>query len=86
MAISLHQVRIYDYVRSHGGWLTSRDIAIGAGVAPRTARAHALAFVNAGAFMRLEASPGHRYKTAPGYQSESLAVASAAFSARARHG
>jgi hypothetical protein len=60
--ISLHQLRVYEFVRSAGQWVTAGDIAAGAGVAPRTARAHALKFVLSGVFDQAEVFPAHRYR------------------------
>lgn len=60
--ISIHQSRIYEFVKSAGRWVTSREIASGADVAERTARAHALKFVRLGVFDQAEVFPAHRYR------------------------
>lgn len=60
--ISLHQVRVYNFVGKHGGWCTAQEIAEGSGVAPRTARAHSLRFVKLGVFDQAEVFPAHRYR------------------------
>ena len=60
--ISIHEVRVFDFVSKSGAWVTTQEIAAGAGVAPRTARAHALRFVEAGIFEQAEVFPGNRYR------------------------
>ena len=63
--VSLHQVKVYLAVKAAGAsWLTANDIATAAGVAPRTARAHALKLVNLGIFDQAEVLPAHRYRLA----------------------
>jgi DNA-binding IclR family transcriptional regulator len=61
--LSQHQLRVFEYVKAAGGkWVTANDIALGAKVAPRTARAHALALVKLGIFDQAEVFPAHRYR------------------------
>jgi len=60
--VSLHQVKVYEFVREHGGWVTSHEIARGAGIAARTARAYALGLVKLGLFDQAQVFPGHRYR------------------------
>jgi hypothetical protein len=60
--ISLHQVKVYEFALSSRGWVTAKEIAAGAGVAQRTARAHALKFVQLGVFDQAELFPAHRYQ------------------------
>lgn len=60
--ISLHQLRIFEFVKEHSGWLTARDIAKGSGVAERTARHHATQLVQLGIFDSAEVFPAHRYR------------------------
>lgn len=60
--ISIHQIKVVEFVRENGGWVTSKEIAAGAGVAERTARHHALALVNLGIFDQAEVFPAHRYR------------------------
>jgi hypothetical protein len=62
--ISAHMCRVFAYVKESGGWVTSQQIAKGARVAPRTARAHALRLVRAGLFDQAEVFPSHRYRLA----------------------
>jgi len=63
--ISEHLVRVYEYVKEGKQWVTTAGIADCAGVAPRTARAHALKLVQAGIFDQMELYPGHRYNLSP---------------------
>lgn len=61
--ISLHEVKAYLALKSPGtSWLTAREIAKHAGIAERTARAHALKFVRLGLADQAELHPGHRYR------------------------
>jgi predicted ArsR family transcriptional regulator len=60
--ISLHLVKVYEAVKSSGGWMTAREIADRSGVAGRTARAHAARLVALGVFDQAEVFPGHRYR------------------------
>jgi hypothetical protein len=60
--ISLHQARIYAFLKSTSAWVTAREIAVGAHVAGRTARAHALNLVKLLILDQAEVFPGHRYR------------------------
>jgi hypothetical protein len=60
--ISEHLYRIYAFVRDAEKWVTAKDIAKGAQVGDRTARAHALKLVKSGVFDQAEIFPGHRYR------------------------
>ena len=60
--ISLHLVRVFELAKAHPGWLTAKEIADRAGVAGRTARAHAAKLVQLGIFDVAEVFPGHRYR------------------------
>lgn len=60
--ISLHQARIYRFLRGETGWVTARQIAAGADVAVRTARLHALRFVRLMIADEVAVSPEHRYR------------------------
>jgi len=63
--VSLHQIKVYLAVKASGNdWITAKDIAERASVAPRTARAHALKLVNLGIFDKAEVFPAHRYRLA----------------------
>jgi hypothetical protein len=62
--VSEHLFRVFYFVKTLGGWASAADIAKGASVAPRTARAHALRLVRAGVFEQAEVFPSHRYKLA----------------------
>lgn len=60
--VSLHQVRIYLYVKTAPGWVTTNDIAEHAAVAARTARCHAKKLTELGIFDVAELFPAHRYR------------------------
>jgi hypothetical protein len=60
--ISLHQIKVLEFVKSKDQWVTANEIAKGSGVAPRTARHHALLFVKLGIFDQAEVFPAHRYR------------------------
>lgn len=60
--ISLHQLKVFEFVRDSGRWVTSAEIQDGAGVAARTARLHALNLVKLGLFDQAEVFPGRRYR------------------------
>jgi hypothetical protein len=62
--VSPHLLAVYDFVRSRQGWASSGDIATGAGVAPRTARAHARLLSEQGVFDVAQSFPGNRYRLA----------------------
>ena len=63
--ISLHQVRVFQFLSGSNGWCTAIDVAAGSNVAKRTARAHLLKFVKAGVVDQAELFPGHRYRLSP---------------------
>jgi DNA-binding IclR family transcriptional regulator len=60
--ISLHLLKVFDAVKTHGGWLTNKEVAKLSGVAPRTARAHTARLVAVGLFDLAEVFPAHRYR------------------------
>ncbi len=60
--ISEHKVRVFLYLETAPGWKTSNEIAVGASVAPRTARALAKNLVSLGIFDQAEVFPGPRYR------------------------
>lgn len=62
LEISEHLVRVVAFVRERKSWVTVREIAEGARVAPRTANFHALLLVNLRLFDRREVYPGYGYK------------------------
>lgn len=62
--ISLHEVKAFLALRSASDWITSKDIAERAGIAPRTARLHALRLVRLGIVDQAEVFPAHRYRLA----------------------
>lgn len=60
--ISRHEVGIFATLQQADTWLTSRQIATQAHVAPRTARQHLLRFVQLNIIDVAEVFPGHRYR------------------------
>lgn len=61
--ISLHQIKVYLAVKAAGkNWMTAKDISDHSGVAQRTARSHALKFVNLGLFDQVDVFPANRYR------------------------
>jgi hypothetical protein len=60
--ISMHQIRVFRFVRDYGRWVSSTDIAEGAEVSPRAARHLARTLVGLGIFDQIEVYPGHRYR------------------------
>ena len=60
--VSLHEVKVYLVLKKEPAWITSKDIAKKAGVADRTARAHALRLVQLGIIDQAEVFPAHRYR------------------------
>jgi DNA-binding IclR family transcriptional regulator len=60
--VSLHQLKVYEFVRESDKWLTVKEIAAGAGVARRTAQQHAQRLVALGLFDLAEVFPAHRYR------------------------
>jgi DNA-binding IclR family transcriptional regulator len=61
--VSRHEVDVYRTLMAAGStWLSSKEIANRAAVAPRTARAHALKLVRLGVAEQAEVFPGHRYR------------------------
>jgi predicted DNA-binding transcriptional regulator len=60
--ISDHEVRIYEAVRSNGGWLTAREIAVRSDVSDRTARHHAAGLAKTGVFDVAKVFGGYRYR------------------------
>lgn len=62
--ISLHQLRVFEFVRDIGVWVTASDIQQATGVAARTARLHARNLVRLGLFEQATVYPGNRYRIA----------------------
>jgi predicted ArsR family transcriptional regulator len=60
--ISLHQVKLFNYLRKATGWCTARQAAETTGIAYRTVRAHLYKFSKAGIIDQAELFPGHRYR------------------------
>ena len=63
--ISRHEVAVFQALAAVAPkWLPSQTVAERAGVAPRTARAHALRLVRLGVLEQTAVFPGHRYRVA----------------------
>jgi len=60
--VSEHQLKVYDFAKGRGRWLTAAQIADGTRVNPRTARHLATAFVEMGIFESLDVFPAHLYR------------------------
>lgn len=61
--ISEQQLRVFCFLKDlPERWLTSKEIAEGAGVNPRTTRFFCRYFQDAGVFDMIEVFPGHRYR------------------------
>lgn len=61
--ISLHEARVYSVLKSaKEQWMTAKDAAQKARVAPRTARAHVSKLTKLGLLDVAEVFPGHRYR------------------------
>lgn len=60
--ISLHQLRIFEFVRDAARWVSLKEIVAGTASARKTADVHCRRFVNLGVFDRAEVWPGHRYR------------------------
>jgi DNA-binding IclR family transcriptional regulator len=63
--ISPHQLKVFDYVRQAGRWVTAAEIQDATGVAMRTARHHASKLTDLGLFEQVSLFPGHRYRVSP---------------------
>lgn len=62
--VSLHQLKVYLFVRDAKKWVTNVDITNGVGFSNRTVRMHTKNFVELGIFDHVEVFPGHRFKVA----------------------
>jgi predicted ArsR family transcriptional regulator len=60
--ISVHQVLVFQALRSNNAWMTATEIAEAAKIAPRTARHHAAALVKLGILECARVFPAHRYR------------------------
>ena len=60
--ISEHEIRVYEEAKAADRWLTAKEIAVVAGVADRTARAHAAALVAVGVLNVSKVFGGYRYR------------------------
>lgn len=63
--ISIHEARMFLALEKRNGqWATSMDLAAEAGIAERTARAHASKLVKLGILDVAKVFPAHRYRLA----------------------
>lgn len=62
--ISLHQVKIFLYVKGAGRWVTNQEIAAATTFSNRTIRFHTKHMVELGLFDHAEVFPGHRFRLA----------------------
>ncbi len=62
--ISLHQLRVFEFVRDAQKWVSIKDIVGATGSARKTVDIHCRRFVNLGIFDQVEVWPGHRYRVA----------------------
>lgn len=60
--ISQHEIRVYDAIKSHGGWVTAQEVAAAADVSGRTARGHAAAMATHGVLDVAKTFGGYRYR------------------------
>lgn len=60
--ISVHQVKIFQFVQSAKAWVDNQQIAAATGVSARTARLHSKGLSDLGLFDQAEVFPGHRYR------------------------
>jgi hypothetical protein len=60
--ISIHQLKIFEFVRDAPGWVSIKDISTGTSSARKTVDVHCRRFVSLGVFDQAEVWPGHRYR------------------------
>ncbi len=70
--ISEHLYRVFHFASTKKVWLTVAEIAVGARVAPRTARAHCDRLVRAGVFEQANVFPAHRFRLAPNKKGQEM--------------
>ena len=62
--ISLNQLRLFEFVRDAGKWVSMREIVTATGSARETVGLHCRRFVKLGIFDQAEVWPGHRFRIA----------------------
>ena len=62
--VSVHEAKAYNFIKQQTGWVTHGQIAEGAGIAERTARAYTVKWGRLGVIEQAAVFPGHRYKLA----------------------
>lgn len=60
--ISLHQFKVYDFLRRSKSWVTMKDAVQATGVARETVGVHLRRFVSMGIADQAEVWPGHRFR------------------------
>lgn len=60
--ISLHQLKIFDFVAGATKWVTMKEIVDGTGSKRETVGLHCRRFVKLGLFDQAEVWPGHRFR------------------------
>lgn len=60
--ISLHQVKVYEFVAGAGKWVTAKETAEATGVKYRTVADHMKRLVGIGIFDLAELFPSHHYR------------------------
>jgi Fic family protein len=60
--ISLHQAKVFRFVKSQPDWVTAKAIALATDISGRTARSHCFKLVKLGIFDQAEVFPAHRYQ------------------------
>lgn len=80
--ISVHQIAVYDFVKSAGRWVSMKDIISGTGVKRETVGNHCRRFVKLGIFDQAEVWPGHRFRFAELAEKRNPAIIARVFAAR----
>ncbi len=78
--VSIQEAKFFVAIQQNAEWSTSRELAEKAGIADRTARAHALKLVRLGLLDVAEVFPAHRYRL-----SEKANKRNAAYLLRLKH-
>jgi hypothetical protein len=60
--ISLHQVKIFEFVRKADRWVTMKDVVAATGSRRETVGNHLRRFVSLGLMDQAEVWPGHRFR------------------------
>lgn len=60
--VSINQVKLYQYLKTTGAWMTNKDLATALGISLRNASLHTQTLVRLGILDQAEVFPGHRYR------------------------